>query len=1052
MASLTDISIRRPVATAMFYLVIITVGVAGFIYLPVDLLPPIEFPRLTVYTRYANVGPEEIEQIITDPVENAVSGVPNIERVTSRSQEGVSYVSLEFAQGTSLDEAANDLRAALDRIRDELPEEAEPPGIWKFDPNNISVITLAVRSTRDLEELTRLLERDIAQRFEQIPGVGTIDIRGGVYREIHVNLKRDRLQASGLTPSAVRAALSRENTTLPGGNVKEGLKDLYVRTVGEYTSIDQIANTVVSYVGNQPIRVRDVADVEQGFEDTQRLAEYNGVPVIRMFIQKQSGSNTVDVAQAVKAEIERVNSERSDLELFVTSDQSTFIRQSMSNVQQSAFWGGLLAIFVLYLFLRNGSSTGIVALAIPISVVATFGVLYFGGLTLNQMTFGGLALGIGLMVDNAIVVLENIVRHREEDGRSLIDSARIGTREVGGAIVASTLTTCVIFLPLAFTETTSMALFQALALVVVFALGCSLLVALTLVPMLSSRFLTARPDKPVDGSTESTGKKHAPKKKSAFQRFFSRLETRYAGLVRSAIGRRGVVFGVTAVLIVGTVLLWPLIPVELAPQTDADEIDVEMEMEQGTNIAVVRAYLDELERAVRPLIPLEEVQSFSTEVRGGDAEVEITMLPAGERSISSTALADQIRERVTGIIPGAEIRVEAQSGLWILRRIFSSGGGTEAVQVELRGYDLDEAENISKEMMRRMERVDGVTDVRLSRREGRPEENVVFAREKISNLGLSVQEVAQAIQTSVGGSRAGQYRVGGDEYPIVVRLREEDRLTTQDLNNIAVQTADGHVVPVSSLIERVRDRGPTTIDRVNGQRVTYISANLERGVALGEAVERVRAELAEMPLPEGFSITFGGEYLEQKKAQRDFIIAVIMALVLIYMVMAGQFERFLDPLIVMFSVPVAIVGVVPTMLLTGTTMNMQSIMGIVMLIGIVVNNAIVLIDYVNLMRRDEGLGIVDAVVESGRRRLRPILMTTLTTVLGLFPLALGFGAGAEIQASLARVVIGGLTASTLITLILIPVVYVNATALAERARAWSWSARGGEAPAVSPAS
>jgi len=1041
----------------MFYLVVITVGIAGFLNLPVDLLPPIEFPRLTVYTRYANVGPEEIEQIITDPVENAVSGVPNIERISSRSEEGVSFVSLEFAQGTSLDEAANDLRAALDRIRDDLPEEAEPPGIWKFDPNNISVVTLSAKSTRNLEELTRVLERDIAQRFEQIPGVGTIEVRGGVYREVHVDLKRDRLQASGLTPAEVRGALSRENATLPGGNVKEGLSDLYVRTVGEYTSVDQIANTVITHVEGNPIRVADVAEVKMGYEDVRRLAEYNGVPVVRMMIQKQSGANTVTVADDVRNEVERVNEERRDIELSIISDQSTFIRQSMSNVQQSALWGGLLAILVLYLFLRNGSSTGIIALAIPISVIATFGLLYFGGMTLNQMTFGGLALGIGLMVDNAIVVLENIVRHREDNGRSLIDAARIGTREVAGAIVASTLTTCVIFLPLAFTQTTSMALFQALALVVVFALGCSLLVALTLVPMLSSRFLTIRPDSAtesesnLEGNVNTAEPARKPRKKSAFQLFFRRLEDRYTGAVRSALGRRGLVFGVTGFLVLATILMWPLVPVELAPQTDADEIDVEMEMAQGTNIAVVKTYLNELERAVRPLLPMEDILSVSSEVRGGDAEVEITMLPAGERNITSTELADRIRKEVTGLIPGAEIRVEAQSGLWILRRIFSSGGDTEAVQVELRGYDLDLSEEIAKEMVTRMETADGVTDVRISRREGRPEQNIGFDREKISSLGLSVQQVAQAIQTSVGGSRAGNYRVGGDEYPIVVRLRAEDRLTTRDLDNIAVETSTGQVIPVSSLVQSRRDRGPTSIQRVNGQRVTYISANLEEGVALGDAVERIQADLSQMALPEGFSITFGGEYLEQQKAQRDFLLAIVMALVLIYMVMAGQFERFIDPLIVMFSVPVAIVGVVPTLLLTGTTMNMQSIMGIVMLIGIVVNNAIVLVDYINLIRREQGLDLVDAVIEAGRLRLRPILMTTLTTVLGLFPLALGFGAGAEIQASLARVVIGGLTASTLITLVLIPVVYVNVTTAVERARSWSWFSRGGEAsPAVSP--
>ncbi len=1045
MASLTNVSIRRPVATAMFYLVTITVGIVGFFYLPVDLLPPIEYARMTVYTRYANVGPEEIEQIITDPVENAVSGVPNLERVSSRSEEGISFVSLEFAQGTSLDEAANDIRAALDRIRDELPPEAEPPGIWKFDPNNISIMSLAVESTRPLEETTQILERDLSQRFEQIPGVGTIEIRGGVNREIRINLHRDRLQASGLAPLDVQQALARENATLPGGNVKEGVKDLYVRSLGEYTSVDQIANTVITYTNGNPVRVQDVADVVDGFEDVNRLAELNGKPVIRMSIQKQSGANTVSVADAIQREVDRVNEERSDLKMHVISDQSTFIRQSISNVQSAAFWGGLLAIFILYLFLRNGSSTFVIALAIPISVIATFGLLYFGGMTLNQMTFGGLALGIGLMVDNAIVVLENIVRHREEKGLSLPDAARVGTREVAGAIVASTLTTCVIFLPLVFMRSTTGDLFQALALVVVFALACSLLVALTLVPVLASKFLTI----------EAGGSDAPEPKRSWFQRHFERLERRYSGSLRTAVGHRGKVLGATGALLVLTVLLWPLIPVELTPPTDADEIDVEMEMAQGTNIAVVREYLNELERAVLPILPEDDVLDVATEVRFGDAEVEVRLVPANERSISSAVLADRIREAVDGLIPGAEIRVEAQSGLWILRRLFSSGDGTEAVQVELRGYDLDTADELAREMQHRMESVRGVEDVRLSRREGRPEENVVFDRNKISSLGLSVQQVARAIQTSIGGSRAGQFRVGGDEFPIVVRLRPEDRLTMNDLDDIAVRTDEGRTIPVATLVNKERGRAPTSIRRVNGQRVTHIAANLEEGVALGEAVERIRTNLAEMSLPDGFSITFAGEYLEQQKAQRDFMIAIIMALVLIYMVMAGQFERFLDPLIVMFSVPVAVVGVVPTLLLTGTSLNMQSIMGLVMLIGIVVNNAIVLVDYINLMRREQGLDVLDAVVEAGRLRLRPILMTTLTTVLGLFPLALGWGAGAEIQAALARVVIGGLLASTLITLVLIPIVYVTANALVARVREWRLSLPGsssGPLPQPAPAS
>ncbi len=1028
MASLTDTSIRRPVATTMFYLVVVTVGIVGFMFLPVDLLPPIELSRLTIYTRYANVGPEEIEQIITDPIENAVSGVPNVERMTSRSQEGVSYVTLEFTQGTGLDEAANDIRSALDRIRDNLPPEAEPPGIWKFDPNNISIITLAVESQRDLESLTRVLERDIGQRFEQIPGVGTLEIRGGVNREIRVDLERDRLQAAGLTPSDVQSAISRENAKLPGGNVKEGINDLYIRSLGEFTSVDQIANTVITYTNGKPVRVRDVAQVLDGYEDVRFLSELNGVPVVRMEIQKQSGANTVKVADAIRKEVEKVNTEHSDLKMTVISDQSTFIRQSIDNVQSSAMWGGLLAIFVLYLFLRNGSSTFIIALAIPISVIATFGVLYFGGMTLNQMTFGGLALGIGMMVDNSIVVLENIVRHREEKGLSLMEAARVGTREVVGAIIASTLTTCVIFLPLVFMRTTTGELFQALALVVVFALGCSLVAAMTLVPVLSSRFLTV-------AAKDSS----APKKESRFQKFFHNLENRYSNSLGNIVAKAPLVFGGTLVLLALSFWGWGFIPVELAPPTDADEIDISMDMADGTNIAVVKTYLDELEARVRPILPMDQVSQVATEVRGGNASIEVSLKDASERTINSHKLADEIREQLQGVVPGVEIRVDAQSGLWVLRRLFRSGDGTEAIEIELRGYDLDAADQTAQRIIDQIINIEGIAGARLSRREGRPEQNLFFDRAKIASLGLSVQDVGRAVQTSVGGSRAGSFRVGGDEFPITVRMRPEDRLGLDDLNNISVRTNTGQTVPVASLLDADRSRAPSRIQRVDGQRLTYVSAALEQGVVLGDAVQKIQTAISEMNIPDGISVSIGGEYEEQQKSQRDFRIAVLLALALIYMVMAGQFERFMDPLIVMAAVPVAVVGVVPTLLLTGTSLNMQSIMGLVMLIGIVVNNAIVLVDYINLLRREQNMPLVEAVTEAGRLRLRPILMTTMTTTLGLLPLAIGLGAGAEIQASLARVVIGGLLASTMITLVLIPVVYVKAYGLMERVKGLSWT-------------
>jgi HAE1 family hydrophobic/amphiphilic exporter-1 len=1039
MASLTDTAIRRPVASAMFYLIVVTIGVVGFLYLPVDLLPRIDFPRLSVSVGYANVGPEEMETIITDPLENALSGIPNLERMTSQSEEGRSRVTLEFGRGTNVDEAANDVRAALDRLRDELPIEADAPSIWKFDPDAQEIITLSVIARRDLEATTRLLEREISQRFEQIPGVGSITLAGGVYREIQVRLLRDRLRATGLMGEDVADALSRENVQLPGGNVKQGISDLYVRTLGEYRSLDEIGGTVITVRDGNPIRVRDVAEIVDGFEDVNNLAELNGIPVIRMDIQKQSGANTVTVADRIREEVARINAGRDDLDITIDSDQSTFIRQSISNVQSSAMWGGLLAILMLYLFLRSGSTTGIIALSIPISIAAAFGLLYFSGLTLNQMTFGGLALGIGMIVDNAIVVLENIVRQRQDRGRTRIESARIGAREVSGAVVASTLTTCVIFLPVVFMRTTSGQMFQALALVVVFALTCSLLVSLTLVPMLASRFLTTRPD--VDRT-----------RRARIGRSLERLEAWYVARLRTALAHRGRVFAATAALVGGALMLWPLVQVELAPQMDTDEIDVELEMARGTSIAVAKVYLDELESLVRGELPEGEVESLATQVRGdGDAEVEIRLKPAAERSAGPSELADRIRAATAGRIPGAEVRVEPGSGLWVLRRLFSAGGSLDAIELQLRGYNLEQGRELAEEIQRRIQGIDGIVEVNLEQREGRPEENLRFERAKIYNLGLSVEQVGRAVQISVGGSRAGYFREGGEQFPIMVRLRPEDRLTTQDLGGISVRggerglgiapgvvlggTFEDSMIPVSALVRTEEDRGPTEIRHIDGQRVMYITADLAGGLALGEAIDRIRERLNGLQLPESFSIEFGGAYREQQESQRDFLITIVLALALVYMVMAGQFERFLDPLVVMFSIPVALVGVVPTLLLTGTTLNVQSVMGLVMLVGIVVNNAIVLVDYLNLKRREEGLDVPAAAIEAARTRLRPILMTTATTVLGLMPLALGLGEGAGLQAALARVVVGGLLASTAVTLFLIPTAYVSATDWVARGRA-----------------
>ncbi len=1021
----------------MVFLIIITLGTIGFRYLPVDLLPPIEFPQLTVYVNYDNVGPEEMEKIVTEQVENAIATVPNIERITSNSSEGSTRVTLNFAQGTNLDEASNDLRAAIDRLRRSLPEEVDPPGIWKFDPNDAPIVTIGVRSRRDMAEVTRTIENDLSKYFEQIPGVGSIDIWGGVYREIRIDLLRDRMASSNITAQDVISAINSENANLPGGNVKDGLSDLYVRTMGEYTDVEQIGNTIIRIENGAPIRVKDVATVTFDYEDLDRYIEVDGLPMLRFGIRKQSGANTVQVAADIRKEVERLNGIRDDVDLLVMRDQSQFIQDSIDNVRNSAVWGGILAIIVLFAFLRNGSTTMIIGIAIPISIIATFALLYFNGLTLNQMSFGGLALGVGMIVDNAIVVLENIVRKRQR-GVEAKEAANAGTREVTGAVIASTLTTSVIFLPVVFMNTITGVMFQQMALVIVFSLLCSLLVALTIVPMLSSRFLTVK--RMSDDIT----------KQKSHERFFYRLENRYARVIEYVLGKKIIVATITVSLLAFS--YWGIqdIPMELTPATESDQIDINLRMDSGTNIAIVDQYMDQLDAIAKQVIPQNDILFYTREAQNGRGEIELALTPPDQRNIKTDDLADELRQKLQGSVPGASIDVSAQSGLWILRRIFGSGDQNTALDIQIRGYNLDIAANIAQDIATRIRELPGIVDVRVPEREGRPEQRVRIDRDRISQLGISTRDVASAIQTNVGGSRAGYFRRDGEEIPIMVRLRPEDRLSSLDIDNISVRAADGTIVPVSALVTLNAERGPNSIRRENGQRVTSITANLEQGVPLGQAVERISEELAGFPLPEGYSIYFGGEYEEQQKAARDFNMAILMALILIYMVMAAQFERFLDPLIVMFSVPLALIGVMPVMLLTGTTLNLQSLMGVVMLIGIVVNNAILLVDYINMMRREQGYDLRQSVIEAGKLRLRPILLTTSTTVLGLLPMSFGMGSGGEIQASLARVVIGGLTASTLVTLVFIPVVYVSANIAMERIKVWvsKFKTESEEAPAL----
>jgi HAE1 family hydrophobic/amphiphilic exporter-1 len=1009
--------VHRPVLTAVVFLVIVTLGVVSFSRLSIDLMPEITFPSISVVTDYGDVGPEEIEESVTRPIEEALAAVQGAQEITSTSTEGSSRVRVAFNWGTDLDAAANDIRDRIDRVMGRLPEDISRPMIRKFDLSSFPVLFLGVASDLSPLELRHIVEDQVKYRLERVPGVAAVDVRGGLSREIHVDLRAAQLKALGISTDALLAALRSENQNIPAGLYDEGDLEVLVRTQGEYHSLDELRNTVIATRNGVPIRLQDVADVEDSWEEVRQFVRMDGKPGVRLSINKQSGANTVRVAEGVRAEVERVNRDIPQIRMIPLLDTSTYIKQSINNLGRAAIAGGMLAVLILFLFLRNLSSTVIISTAIPISVCATFGLMYFGGFTLNIITFGGLALGIGMLVDSAIVVLENIYRYRES-GNGRVQSALDGTSEVWSAIVASTLTTLVVFFPVVFIRGLSGIMFQQMAYVMSFALLCALIVALTLIPVLASRFLKVR-------SSDNPGRNgHLHRVYSWSEDTFSRLETRYSRVLVWALGhRRTVLLGVAGIFMLSLVLI-RFIGVELMPAADEGEVRVSLEMGVGTRLDVVDQTTRTVEEIVQSEVP--EATTVLSRVGGGGwrasgghtAEVSVDLVPRSQRRRSSEQIANDLRRTLSGL-PGATIRTSAGRGLFVLRMGASSGN---AVNVEIRGYDLETAQRLSQQVDAAVRTVPGITDTRISREEGSPEKIVRIDRQRAADLGLDVGRIGEALQTAIGGSQASFYRESGKQYRILVRLSEEDRRSLTDILDLTVVNNRGEPVALRNVVSIMDDEGPVSIERKDQERIITVDANFTRR-DMGSIIRDIRSRLRAIPVPKDFAVLFGGDYEEQQEAFRELLLGLILAVFLVYMVMAGQFESFRDPLVVLFAIPVGVVGVVVTMILTGTIFSMQAFIGCIILTGIVVNNAILLVDYTNRLRRHHGLALFEAIKTSGSRRLRPILMTTLTTSLGLLPLSLGLGEGGEAQAPLARVVIGGLLGSMLITLVLIPVVY-----------------------------
>jgi HAE1 family hydrophobic/amphiphilic exporter-1 len=1016
--SLSEFSVKRPIFITMVTMIVVIVGVVSLTRLRIDLLPSIELPTLTIRTQYEGASPVVMERLVTQIIEEIVGTVPGVEEMTSQSSEGNSSVRVSFVWGTDIDAAALDVQATLEDEINELPDDIVRPRVSKFDIASFPVVILGISSDLDPVELTNLIEDQIRYRFGRIPGVAQVDLWGGFNREVRIELDPDRINALGLPLDRILQAVRDANLDLPAGRIEEGRYEVTLRAPAEFANLDQIRDTVIIERGGAAVTLSQIAEVTDTYEKLSRIVRVNGERGLRVAIRKQADANTVEVSKRVLAEIDAVNEAFPQIRIIPVINQGNFIERSIANVARSVLYGGGLAICVLLFFLRNLRSTVVISLAIPISVIATFSLIYFGGFTLNLMTLGGLALGVGMMVDSSIVVLENIYRRRKENRESPENASVEGTQEVASAIIASTITTLVIFLPLVFVRGVSGILFQELAYVIIFALVCSLMVSLSLVPMLASNLLK-KPEELRNNRARWIA--HLTDTSSAL---FIKLENGYRDLIRWVLDHRLKTIFMASAVLGASLLLLPMIGTEFLPPSDEGEVRVTGEMEVGTRLELVDEQTRKMEEIVFKAVP-EAVSSVVSVGASGwrpdasaQGNIRISLSPATQRERSNVKIAEDLRRRLTGHISGMSIRTRAPQGQFLLDRIL---GGDEGLTIEVRGFDLHILDTLANNVAASISDVPGITDVDTSREAGIPQQEIRVDRDKVADLGLSVRDVTEILETAIAGTKAGEFRTQGNSYRILVQLKDAEKRSLDEILNLTLTTASGEQVALRNVVMTEQSRGPVLIDRKDQQRLATVTANVS-GRDLGSIAGDVQTILNRLPRPVGYDLIVAGNYEEQQKSFDELMISLVLALILVYMVLASQYESLRDPLVVMMSVPLAAVGVLVILFLTNTTLNLQSYIGCIMLGGIVVNNAILLVDQASQLCRDK-MSVREAVAEAGRRRLRPILMTTFTTILALLPLAFGIGEGADAQAPLARAVVGGLTGSTLITLVLIPAVY-----------------------------
>jgi len=1031
---LPKFAIKRPVTVFMIFIMLIILGVISFTQLSIDLMPDVSFPMVMVVTSYSGAGPSEIETMVTKPLEGSLAATKDVKNIFTYSLEEVCAIMMEFEWGTDMDVAASDVREKVDLVRWRLPEDVENPTIIKFDPSMMPILFLGLSGeSQSPAELRYLAEEVIEPRLERLDGVAAAMPIGGLEREIKVELNRARLEALGISVNLVIGAIGASNLNLPGGHLKFGQKDFLVRTTGEFSRPSQLENVIVSNHQSIPIYLKDVATIRDDFKEQTSVVRVGGGPGIMLLVQKESRANTVKVADKAKKALRDIQKVLpSDVEINIIMDSSKYIKLSVGNVEKSALEGGLLAIIIILLFLRSFSSTLIISVAIPISVLVTLILLYFGKMTLNITTMGGLALGIGRLVDDAIVVLENVFRHRQQGERPK-EAAVIGASEVSTAVLAATVTTIIVFVPIFFVGGMVGILFRPMGYTVVISLAASYFVAMILIPLLTSKFLK------VERVTVLGNPKKFTLKGRLFnlgQKAFDAIDENYHKTVSWAIRHKTtVLLGVLGVLLI-TLPLLKFIGSEFTPETDEGQFEISVKMPVGTELKQTERVMAQIENIVAENVPELKTMMVRAGIEGKGiaalsavfqditgphaATVRIGLVDRSERKRSIFEIMELLRGKLKDI-PDANFNIRA-SGM--MSRMTSFGGASAPIVVEIRGYDLETARSLAVKVKEILKATPGSRDVRIEREEGLPELQIKIDRERVAALGLNLAQIAQTIQTNVGGKVASLFRDPklGKEYNILVQLREEDRRNLLDLDRIFITSYSGKQIPLSNVAEVVKAEGPVKIDRKNQERMLLVTSQAygrPAGTVAAEVESKIKKNLK---VPENFSVDVTGAYEDQQESFRILILALILAVVLIYMILAAQFESLFDPFIVMFSVPLGFIGVIWGLFLTGHTFSILSFVGMIMMVGIVVSNAILLVDYANILRR-RGMELHEAVVQAGRTRLRPILMTSFTTMLALVPMALGLGEGGEVYAPMAVAVISGLFVSMAFTLVFIPTLY-----------------------------